>query len=373
MSASQYLTLSQIESQLAALPSARERTILWARLAIERYRQGAQDLGLGALRAAESAAAGLPAEQRDALVESWLVDATVVKLFFTGEFAASAQLSVEALARWGPALPASRRLEMTSRAALHLCAAFRRSEAIVMARRVLADAARTPYAEFQAHLTLGIVCGRAGLGDEGLDHFRRAKNAASASGDAFSVGSVINRMAVLQGFSAWERSFEGTLDGETLKQAIVALRSTIDLWRDRGQHQSLIDQHLLLAQLLVEQGQIDEAMGLWAQHVPVAREQGHAHLWPPHQAHWARRMAMRGQVRLAIPLIEQAEQALPALPQGLLIRRAALHHLAGACAAVGLSAQAARHREAEAAAAVDFETDRRGLQAELAAAREAPG
>lgn len=369
MSTPQYLTLSQIESRLAGYPSARERAILWARMAIERFRQGALDLGHGALEAAESAAAGLPADQRDALVESWLVDATVVKLFFTGEFAASAQLSVEALARWGQALPTSRRVEMTSRAALHLCAGFRRSEAIVMAWQALGDEARTPYAEFQAHLTLGIVCGRAGLGDEGLDHFRRAKNAANACGDAFSVGSVINRMAVLQGFSAWERSFEGTLDGETLKQAIVALRSTIDLWRDRGQHQTLIDQHLLLAQLLVEQGQIDEAMSLWAQHVPVAREQGHVHLWPPHQAHWARRMAMRGQLRLATPLVEQAEQALPALPQGLLIRRAALHHLAGACAAVGRATQAAGYRQAEIDAAAAFETDRRALQAELAAAR----
>ena len=76
---------------------------------------------------------------------------------------------------------------------------------------------------------------------------------ARETGDPFTVGSALIRMAASRAFEAWEQALDGLPEAEVLKQAIVGLHSTIEFWQSRDQHRPLHDMHLMLAELLVEQ------------------------------------------------------------------------------------------------------------------------
>lgn len=362
-----YCPLEGIERALESVDDPPLVALWQARLAIELLRHGRSPQAARALALAETLAAPLAddASPQAALVGSWVEGARAADRFFKGGFAEAAERVDQALERWRSQLPEARVLEMTGQAALYRYANFERPAAVQRARAVLQAAQSPPFARFQAHFALATVLGASGMQAPALSHFKRALSAARETGDPFTVGSALIRMAASRAFEAWEQALDGLPDAEVLKQAIVGLHSTIEFWQSRDQHRPLHDMHLMLAELLVEQGRLDEALALWEQHVPAARSPGMQSQWVQHQAHWARRLALAGHAERARALLEPLAELAPALPRGTLIRRAALHHLARTQAALGRREAALHGCRLEAEAVDDILQARQRIRAEF--------
>jgi hypothetical protein len=163
-----------------------------------------------------------------------------------------------------PALEA----ECAAAAALHLMVAERDLEAFDQA----VDAIRLSQGDdhpvrYRAWLAIANVCQFQGVNEHAFPAYRKALAAARAMGDDIASRATFGRMGNAQAHEAFRLQLLGRLDDETLRQAVVGVRSGLQWSQMVHKGQEAIE-NVFLAMLLRLQGDVVQADALLTQWRP---------------------------------------------------------------------------------------------------------
>lgn len=159
--------------------------------------------------------------------------------------------------------------------ALFYTTSARLEDSLRFSQRVLQRAAPDDHlSRCRAHMALASVMQIADL-PEAFIHYRQARDHARHVHDDMAVAASFHRMATAQALAA-RLAFEGgRLDDEALKQAIVGIQSSLQTLASISPTLTTVIENLMLAELLLMRGDIEEATALYERYVPQARREGH--------------------------------------------------------------------------------------------------
>ncbi len=241
-----------------------QRAIQLART--HRFDEAEQAMAEGA--AAAAAAAATATQAGPAFVELALARATL--MYFGNEQPASVSVLLQARADAQALGLTTLDAECAATLSLHLLQLDRSTEAIEQAAAALRLCAADAHGvRYRACLAIANACQSGAATAHAFGFYRQALDAARAMGDAVATRSTVGRMANAQALEAQRLNLLGRLDGETLKQAIVGVRSGA-AWGPAANKGMDGLENIVLGMLLRIRGDHDEAEALfehWRPHV----------------------------------------------------------------------------------------------------------
>jgi len=211
---------------------------------------------LVALAQAEQVATGVPerhaAEAEIALTRSWC-------MFFEGQAVESLDLVLMACDRARAAGISALEAECAASVALTLLVADRDLEAFDFAVRAIRLSGDDDHpVRYRGWLALGNVCQFQGLDEYAFPAYRKSLAAARAMGDAVATRALFGRMGNAQAHEAFRLHLLGRLDDETLRQAVVGVRSGLQ-WGPTVTPGHEAIERVFLAMLVRLQGDVEQA------------------------------------------------------------------------------------------------------------------
>jgi hypothetical protein len=143
--------------------------------------------------------------------------------------------------------------------------------ALAALSRAPADAHDTRY---QALFALAMVHHYAGNYRQAMDLFAQARVHVRAADNDLAQGGLLAGMVLAEASDVLQRAAAGTLDAETLRQALVGIQTVINRDVDEGLHANVSGERLIEAELRVLSGDIAGANALLQKHLPSAAREG---------------------------------------------------------------------------------------------------